>query len=117
MVTKRKQKYLLTLLKGLFERELEDILKEFFKGLPEYKRRNILIGLSMLAFPNMRYETIKNWMEKKYRNGPDFVNLKPFIMARMCRNYMKIDPRMLPLLIKIARNTKRRVKREKEKAL
>ena len=117
MVTKRKQKYLLTLLKGLSKRELEDILKEFFKGFPASKRKNVLINLSMLAFPAIRYETIKNWMEKKYRNGPDFANRKPFIMARMCRNYMKIDPRMLPLLIKIARNSKRRVKRGIEKAL
>jgi hypothetical protein len=101
----------------LSERELEDILKEFFKGSPASKRKNVLINLSMLAFPNMRYETIKNWMEKKYRSEPDFANRKPFVMARMCRNYMKIDPRMLPLLIKIARNSKRRVKRGIEEAL
>ena len=37
MVIKRKQKYLLTLLKGLSERELEDILKEFFKGLQDIR--------------------------------------------------------------------------------
>ena len=103
------------MLKGLSERELEDILKEFFKGLPASKRKNVLINLSMLVFPNIRYETIKNWMEKKYRSEPDFVNLKPFIVARMCRNYMKIDSRMLPLLIKLARNSKRRVKRRIEK--
>jgi hypothetical protein len=117
MIIKRKKKYLLTRLKELSERELEDILKEFFKGFPISKRKNILINLSVLAFPSMRYETIKNWMEKKYKSEPNFANRKPFVMARMCRNYMKIDPRMIPLLIKLARNSKRRVKREKEKAL
>ena len=50
----------------------------------------------MFVFPKTKYEGIRIWMEKKYKSEPDFANLKPFIMARMCRNYMKIDPVCFP---------------------
>ena len=115
-VTDHRKKKRLTLRKRLTlslsllpARDITKIISDTLLSFPSEKRKKIIISLLPLVFPDVKLLRIKKSMEKMFMKNPD---LKPIIAARMIRHYMKIDSKMLPLLLRLARNAKRRVRRK-----
>ena len=115
-VTDHQKKKRLTLRKRLTlsltllpARDITKIISDTLLSFPPEKRKKIIISLLPIVFPDVKLLRIKKSMEKLFMKNPD---LKPIIAARMIRHYMKMDSKMLPFLLRLARNAKRRVKRK-----
>lgn len=81
-------------------------LDGLMSGLDEKRRLQWFSWVSYLVYPRSRWQKIDEWMERRFKTNLDWTPRK---MASVCRNYLRIDSRMFPLLIKIAQRVKSRV--------
>ncbi len=77
-----------------------------FVGLSDEERILWFRRLSYYAYPKSRWMKIERWMERRYETNLDWTPRK---MASVCLNYMRIDSRMFPFLIKTAQRVKNRI--------
>lgn len=91
---------------ALDEKGQRRFLEAIFSRLDEERRLQWLTWVSYLVYPQSRWQKIDKWMESRFKKNLDWT---PRRMASTCVNYLKINSRMFPLLIKIAQRAKNRV--------
>lgn len=91
---------------ALDEKCQRGFLEAIFSGLDERRRLQWLDWVTRLVYPQSRWQKIDRWMESRFKKNLDWTPRK---MATTSIHYLRINSRMLPLLIKIAQRVKGRV--------
>lgn len=99
-------------------RSRKNFAEALFYGMEDEERKwwfNLFAGH---ACPKERWRKIRIWMERRYIKNYHWT---PRRMATTYLNYSRMDSRMMPLLIKTARQVKNKIRmqrrREEERAL
>lgn len=91
---------------GLSFLERKQVLVKVFRGLPERERKKLWEAVTFTVYDKARWAKIDSWMEKMFFR--DYA-LTPYKVAMMALNYFRMDRRMKPLMITLARRVKMRV--------
>lgn len=98
---------------SLFSRgDQHRFLDELFSHLPPQRRMELAERTMHLTMPRSRWMEIEDWMERRIAKKYD---MTPNQLAGVCMNYMKIDHKMRPLMVKLARKVKDRVRKRNQK--
>lgn len=82
------------------------LAERFFAQLNEKELFNWFALLGGLISPRSRWIEIEQWMECRFEKNIDWTPRK---MALICKNYLNMNPRMFPFLIKTAQRVKQRI--------
>ncbi len=94
-------------------REQMAFLDTVFTNLDDLQKIKWLEKVSTLVYPKTRWIEIEQWMEKRFIKK---ISRTPVQVGYMCMNYLRINRKMKPLIIKLAQKVKARVIiREKRK--
>mgnify|MGYP001608616515 CR=1 FL=1 len=74
-----------------------------FECFSEKERLKRFEWVSRLVYPESKWLKIYNWMEKIFTQD---MKKTPMGVASMCRHYFRINPKMMPFLIKTAQKIK-----------
>jgi len=91
---------------GLSLSERKRIIVRLFIGLPDRERKKLWEAVTFTVYDKTRWLKIDGWMEKMFLN--DYA-LTPYKVAMMTLRYFRMDRRMKPLMITLARRVKKRV--------
>jgi len=103
------EKYVATglrLVKGLGDHFQRVFLKTLFSGFSDKKRLQWLEWTCHTLYPETRWMKLDRWMEGMFRGN---MNRCPSKVASMSINYLRINSRMYPFLVKMAQKIKNRV--------
>lgn len=109
MIPERKRRRIVTQIRYLPLEDIKKIFKDVLETLPEKDRKKIFLDLIGTTISQAKYARIKTWMANKLKKD---MSIKPLVLAKMYIYYSRMDSRMLPLMIRIARNVRRIVRRE-----
>ncbi|WP_353684423.1 hypothetical protein V4D30_01135 [Thermodesulfovibrio sp. 3907-1M] len=98
---------LLDILINLSEQERRALFKKVFSALPIRERKKLSTLLTGLTISNARWSRINNWMEKTLTNN---FSLTPYRVAMIGMNYFRMNRKMKPFMIALARKVKARVR-------
>jgi hypothetical protein len=95
------------ILTSLSERERHTLFKKVFSVLPIKERKKLSNLLTGLSLSNVRWSRINSWMEKTFESN---FSLTPYKVAMMGLNYFRMNRKMKPFMIALARKVKARMK-------
>lgn len=96
----------LRLVKGLGDHFQGVFLKTSFNGFSDKKRLQWLEWTCHTLYPETRWMKLDRWMEGMFRGD---MNRCPSKVASMSINYLRMNSRMYPFLVKMAQKIKNRV--------
>ncbi|NWF97440.1 MAG: hypothetical protein HXY52_00680 [Nitrospirae bacterium] len=86
----------------------KSFIKELFSNISDSRKKMLFETAAYLTCPSSRWVEIGKWMEKHFIKD---MKRTPYQVAMMCLNYTKMDTKMKPLFIKLARQAKDRVRK------
>jgi len=89
------------------------ILREIFKHISSNRKKDLFETVAYLTYPSYKWESAIQWMETRFNKK---MKRTPYQVAMMYMNYAKIDRKMKPVMIKLARRAKDRVRKRKLKS-
>lgn len=103
-------KVIMSLVQGVAELDESSRLafvESLFGALGKKKRERLVQCVCHCAYPKTRWSKVERWMEGQFRRDMTRVPRK---MAYIAMSYFRINPKMLPFLIKTAQRIKVRVR-------
>jgi len=96
-------------------KDIKVFVRALFDSMDDDERKWWFNLFAREAYPEKRWHKVRRWMEQRYEKNYDWT---PRRMAATYLNYSRMDSRMMPLLIKIARQVKNmiRMRRKREEA-
>lgn len=91
---------------GLSLSERKQVLVKVFRELPDRERKKLWEAVTLTVYDKTRWVKIDSWMEKMFLRE---YTLTPYKVAMMALRYFRLDRRMKPLMIALARRVKMRV--------
>lgn len=91
---------------GLSLLERKQVLVKVFRELPDRERKKLWEAVTFTVYDKARWSKIDGWMEKMFLRD---YTLTPYKVAMMALRYFRMDRRMKPLMITLARRVKKRV--------
>ena len=82
-------------------------MEGFLRGFGEKDRSRLVQWVCHYAYPRTRWSKVERWMEGQFRRD---MNKTPRKTAFIAVSYFRINPKMLPFLIKTAQRVKLRVR-------
>jgi len=86
----------------------KSFIRELFSNISSNRKKMLFETAAYLTCPSSRWVEIGKWMEKRFIKD---MRRTPYQVAMMCLNYTKMDTKMKPLFIKLARQAKDRVRK------
>ncbi len=93
-------------IRDLDENSQRLFIETLFDGFDERRRLQWFRWISHLVYPESRWQRVERWMEGQFRRD---MGRTPVRVARVCMNYFRVDRRMYPYLVRMARRVKNRV--------
>ena len=103
-------KIILSLVQGVAELEESSrrvFVENLFDAFGEKERSRLVQWVCHCAYPKTRWSKVERWMEGQFRRD---MNKTPRKTASVAVSYFRINPKMLPFLIKTAQRVKLRVR-------
>lgn len=91
----------------LDESSRQAFVEGLFGAFSEKKRYRLFQWVCHCAYPKTRWSKVERWMEGQFRRD---MNRTPRKTAYVAISYFRINPKMLPFLIKTAQRIKLRVR-------
>jgi len=113
--TEKKISKLAFALMELHEDDLELVFEQIASILTDHKKKHMLEGITMVLMDeNERFSFLKadSWMDKRFS---DDITRSPKMMAFACKKALKLDGKVMHLLVPLARKIKKRVKLRKRR--
>lgn len=82
-------------------------VESLFGAFGEKERSRLVQWVCHCAYPKTRWSKVERWMEGQFRRD---MSKTPRKTASIALNYFRINPKMLPFLIKTAQRIKLRVR-------
>jgi len=92
-------------------KEKKKFIEVLFKNISDKERQKLMETIFRIINPE-KYTKISFKLEKMFEKNED---LKPYLAARIIRNYTNIPLKMLPFLTKMAQKAKDRVRKRQKK--
>lgn len=91
--------------------EKKKFLKEFFDSIPLKQRESLVEYVWSRVYPD-KYRKLNIRIERILKKSP---NTTPKVAAQMALYYLRINQKMMPLAIKLARRAKDRLRKRNKK--
>lgn len=104
--SKERIQILTVLFKEISAGERFIIFKKVFPHLALNERKKINLLILKTLYSKTRWAHIEKWMESTLTNHYDYT---PYKVAMMAMNYYRVNRKMKPLMISLARKIKKRV--------
>lgn len=92
--------------------EKKKFFKEFFDSIPPAQREALTEYIWSKVYPD-RYRKLTVRIERILKKSP---SMTPKVAAQIALYYLKINPKMMPLAIKLARRAKDRIRKRNKKS-
>lgn len=86
--------------------ERKQMFVKVFRELPDRERKKLWEAVTLTVYDRARWLKIDGWMEKMFLKE---YTLTPYKVAMMALRYFRLNRRMKPLMITLARRIKMRV--------
>ena len=87
--------------------ERRQMFVKVFRELPDREKKKLWEAVTFTMYDRARWLKIDGWMEKMFFKD---YTLTPYRVAMMALRYFRLDRRMKPLMITLARRIKKRVR-------
>jgi len=88
-------------------------IKTLLEWFSESERQRWFGWTCYAIYPKSKWEKVDHWMEGQFNRD---MSKRPYKVASMCVNYLRINSKMKPFLIKKAQRVKNRVYMRKKRA-